>query len=53
MARNSGFTAGSRPPETDGKANLQGFSNVAIITRNEGVRGSNPRGGFSVEEIPA
>jgi hypothetical protein len=35
------------------RANLQGCSSVAIITRNEGVRGSNPRVGFPKWEIPA
>ena len=47
MACNSGFTAGSSPPGTTGKATLQGFVGVIVFTRNEGVRGSNPRVGLA------
>jgi hypothetical protein len=43
---NSGFTAGSSPSVSAVLSKLQGFSTAAIITRNEGVRGSNPRVGF-------
>ncbi len=51
--RNGEFTAVSGLLANAIKGNLQGFLNVAIITRNEGVRGSSPRVGFSIEEIPA
>ena len=49
----SGFTAGSRPPGSTQKSNLQEFCVSLVITRNEGVRGSNPRVGSQVEKVPA
>ena len=39
--------AGSGPSAYAIKGDLQGFSGVIVITRNEGVRGSNPRVGFA------
>jgi hypothetical protein len=44
---------GFKSARVDLKPSLQGASDPNLITRNEGVRGSNPRVGFSVERIPA
>jgi len=45
--------AGSSPPANAVKRKLQGFFGVIVITRNEGVRGSNPRVGLRFAGILA
>ena len=52
MTCNGGFTAGSSPSRMAGKVILQGFFGKNVVTRNEGVRGSSPRVGFSGRENP-